>query len=822
MVFSRLGDPKKIFDEGRPLSIYAKQNEEEVRVSDDLRSAIPSRMKQPASSYSRPSGAKKPRDSEVTTSSYHITVEEIPDENEEGETNDDPKTLEDGGQSTVDELKELNLGTNEDPRPIYVSALLTKEEEEEYYKVLVEYKDVFAWSYKEMPGLSPKIAVHRLAIKKGTDALRKKNGQLRICVDFRDRNDACPKDDFPLLVTELMIDATTGHEALSFMDCTAGYNQIHMAPEDQEATGFRTTKGIFCYTVMPFRLKNASATYQRAMQKIFDDMLHKTIECYVDDVAVLLKQYDLVFVPQKAVKGQAIADFFANHPVPAEWEISYDLPGEEIFYVDVLHPWQMYFDCAARQDGAGGGVVFVTPQNHLMPYAFTLTQLCTNNMEEYQALILGLQMAIKIGVRDMDIYGDSKLVVNQVLGEYEVKKEDLIPYHQQALQLLNQLDDIHVCHVPMSASKLADVLANLAATLALGAEESMQVRVCNRWVVSSLEGEENVDTTNMICVYTVDEDDWRQPIIDFLDRQKLPDDPRHKVEIRRRAPKFIHYKGTLYRRSFSGQWLRCLSKDEATEAMHKAHSGICGTHQSGPKLHDHVKRMGYGVPQCIISDNGKQFFNHLMTSLGEKFKFKQYKSSMYNASANGLAEAFNKTLCNLLRKVVAKSKQDWHERIGETLWAYRTTYKTPTQATPYALVYGVEAMLPLELQIPSLRIVIQEGLTEDENDKLRLAELEALDEKRLEAQQKLQCYQARLSRAFNKKVRPRSFQVGDLVLAIRRTIITYHKPIGKFTSKWNGPYVVQEVYINGAYKIVDEDGVRVGPINGKFMKRYYS
>ncbi|XP_074277878.1 uncharacterized protein LOC141601488 [Silene latifolia] len=191
-------------------------------------------------------------------------------------------------------------------------------------------------------------------------------------------------------------------------------------------------------------------------------------------------------------------------------------------------------------------------------------------------------------------------------------------------------------------------------------------------------------------------------------------------------------------------------------------------------------------------------------------------------SRKWLGQGFNKTLCNLLRKVVAKSKRDWHERIGEALWAYRTTYKTPTQATPYALVYGVEAVLPLEMQIPSLRIAIQEELTEDENDKLRLAELEALDEKRLEAQQKLQCYQARLSRAFNKKVRPRSFQVGDLVLAIRRPIITSHKPVGKFTSKWDGSYVVQEVYTNSAYKIADEDGVLIGPINGKFLKRYYS
>ncbi|CAM8890023.1 unnamed protein product [Rhodiola kirilowii] len=105
-----------------------------------------------------------------------------------------------------------------------------------------------------------------------------------------------------------------------------------------------------------------------------------------------------------------------------------------------------------------------------------------------------------------------------------------------------------------------------------------------------------------------------------------------------------------------------------------------------------------------------------------------------------------------------------------------------------------------------MRIAIQEGLSSDENDLLRFAELEALDEKRLQAQQSLQCYQARLSRAFNKKVRPRSFQKGDLVLAIRRPIITPHKTGSKFKEKWDGPYVVQEAYTNGAYKIVDQEG----------------
>ncbi|KAL0421450.1 UNVERIFIED_CONTAM: hypothetical protein Slati_3167900 [Sesamum latifolium] len=181
---------------------------------------------------------------------------------------------------------------------------------------------------------------------------------------------------------------------------------------------------------------------------------------------------------------------------------------------------------------------------------------------------------------------------------------------------------------------------------------------------------------------------------------------------------------------------------------------------------------------------------------------------MYYVAANGLAEAFNNTLCGLLKKVVAKSKCDWHERIGEALWAYRTTVRMPTQSTPYALVYGVEAVLPLEQQIPSLRITIQEGLTEEENARIRLEELEALDKKRLEAQQRLECYQARLSKAFNKKVRPRSFQVGDLVLAVRRPIITTHRTGNKFLPKWDGPYVVkkptQMVHTNWSLKMACE------------------
>ena len=98
-----------------------------------------------------------------------------------------------------------------------------------------------------------------------------------------------------------MVDAATGHEALSFMDGSLGYNQIRMNPKDEELTAFCTLKGIYCYKMMPFGLKNVGATYQQAMQKIFDNVLHKYVECYVDDLVVKTKRREDHLVDLRSV-----------------------------------------------------------------------------------------------------------------------------------------------------------------------------------------------------------------------------------------------------------------------------------------------------------------------------------------------------------------------------------------------------------------------------------------------------------------------------------------------------------------------------------------
>ncbi|XP_051130788.1 uncharacterized protein LOC127251219 [Andrographis paniculata] len=329
-----------------------------------------------------------------------------------------------------------------------------------------------------------------------------------------------------------------------------------------------------------------------------------------------LQQFKIIYVPQKAVKGQILADFLADHPIPAEWELSDDFPDEDEPFLKITPPWKMYFDGSSHKNRAGAGVIFVTSQGEVLPYSFALKEKCSNNVAEYQALILGLKMAVDIKQRQLQVYEDSKLVVNQITREFGVKKPELMPYLKYAKTLIELLGDVSIEYVPRKENGQADALAKLASTLSIP-DQQVYIPIRKVWVDS--------------------------------------------------------YK--------------------------------------------------YEEEECVEKE-----VNHL----------------------------------------------------------------------------------------------IEEELTTEENFRLRLGELEALDEKSLQAQQRLECYQARLSRAYNKKVKSRSFQIGDLVLAVRRPIVINFRSENKFLSKWDGPYIVTHVYTNGAYKLTSQDGLRRGPINGRFLKRYYA
>nr|XP_009392512.1 PREDICTED: uncharacterized protein LOC103978443 [Musa acuminata subsp. malaccensis] len=119
--------------------------------------------------------------------------------------------------------------------------------------------------------------------------IKKSNGSWRICLDYTDLNQACPKDCYLLPKIDQLDDATIGHELLAFMDAFSGYNQIQMVTQDRESTAFITNRGAYCYKVMPFVLKNAGATYQSMVEKLFKHQLGKNMEGYVDDMIMKSK-----------------------------------------------------------------------------------------------------------------------------------------------------------------------------------------------------------------------------------------------------------------------------------------------------------------------------------------------------------------------------------------------------------------------------------------------------------------------------------------------------------------------------------------------------
>ena len=211
----------------------------------------------------------------------------------------------------------------------YIGSRIAEDLKSSLTHFLRENKDVFAWKQADMGGIDPTIITHRLnvspslkpvkqkrrsfaserqkAINEEVDKLlqagaireveypewlanvvlvKKANDKWRLYIDFTDINRACPKDSFPLPRIDLIVDATAGHELLSFMDAFSSYNQISMDPDDQEKTSFVTGQGTYCYRVMPFGLKNVRATYQRLVNRMFQKQIGTTMEVYIDDMLV--------------------------------------------------------------------------------------------------------------------------------------------------------------------------------------------------------------------------------------------------------------------------------------------------------------------------------------------------------------------------------------------------------------------------------------------------------------------------------------------------------------------------------------------------------
>ena len=157
------------------------------------------------------------------------------------------------------------------------------------------------------------------------------------------------------------------------------------------------------------------------------------------------------------------------------------------------------------------------------------------------------------------------------------------------------------------------------------------------------------------------------------------------------------------------------------------------------------------------------------------------------------------------------------------LWAYRTSFCTSTGTTPYSLIYGAEAVLPIEVELPSLCISLRGQILDDDYRVAQLTQLDLLDEKRQQAYDHLTVYQNYLKHNFNKKVHPRQFQVGDMVLKENMKVQANREKKGKFETTWLGPYVVIASFGSEAYQLSTFEGELLNdPTNIIHLNKFYA
>ncbi|WRX08038.1 Integrase zinc-binding domain - like 3 [Theobroma cacao] len=362
----------------------------------------------------------------------------------------------------------------------------------------------------------------------------------------------------------------------------------------------------------------------------------------------------------------------------------------------------------------------------------------------------------------------------------------------------------------------------------------------------------------------------------YIKHQAYPENvtDNDKRTLRRLAMGFFLSGEVLYKRSRDQVLLRCVDVAEANKIMKEVHEGTCGAHANGHMLARQIMRAGYywstlesdcinfarKCHKCQVyadrihappaplhvftapwpfsmwemdviglitpkASNGHRFILVAIDYFTKwdvcaKFKIKHHNSTTYRSKMNGVVEAANKNIKKIVEKMTEVYK-DWHEKLPFALHAYQTSVRTSTEVTPYSLVYGAKEVLPVEVEIPSLRVLMETELKDAEWVRSRYEQLNLIEEKRLTALCHGQMYQRRMMLAYEKNFHPKQFREGELVL--KRILPNQTDFRGKWMPNWEGPYVVKEAFSRGALILADMDGGDLpNPINADAVKKYYA
>jgi hypothetical protein len=207
------------------------------------------------------------------------------------------------------------------------------------------------------------------------------------------------------------------------------------------------------------------------------------------------------------------------------------------------------------------------------------------------------------------------------------------------------------------------------------------------------------------------------------------------------------------------------------------------------------------IPQTLTIDQGTSFISGQVREFIESYKIKLLNSSPYYAQTNGQDESSNKTLIKLIKKKIEDNLRRWHEVLSEALCAHRISRHGATKVTTFKLVYGQEVVLPMEVNLATYRLAKQNELSTVDYHDMMMDNIDEVTNKRLQALKEIEKDKIRVARAYNKKVKLKSFQLGDLVWKTISPIGTKDHKFGKWSPSWEGPYTIVKVITRNSYML---------------------
>ncbi|KAK9050115.1 hypothetical protein SSX86_030915 [Deinandra increscens subsp. villosa] len=314
--------------------------------------------------------------------------------------------------------------------------------------------------------------------------------------------------------------------------------------------------------------------------------------------AVELGQFDIQFKSRVAVKGQVVADFLAEMPVSPE-------ESTVVLDVEKVLSWKLFTDGSTGSEGAGAGILIVSPDGDEMTYAIRFNFGVSNNEAEYEAVLAGLRMMKMLEAHEVQVCTDSLLVVKHISGDYETKSAAMALYLDQVKVLMKEFNKCEVAHVTRSQNKKADVLSKLASTSFKHLGKEIRVEVLDAPSILKKQVSD-VAMTGPV---------WYASIYEYLTSGRLPEGKEEARKVKVKSLQYQIQEGMLYRRTYVGPLLKCLTEEEAVYVISEVHKGICGNHMGPRMVVNKLILLGYYWP------NMHKFANDILKRCDECQRF---------------------------------------------------------------------------------------------------------------------------------------------------------------------------------------------------------